>query len=128
MKALSVVAPWGAMIANKSKSLEIRSWQPEVLPIRDVALVQNRKRLTKCGEEDADGHVVAIVDIISCKPWEIEDCKFSGCDESDFEEGWLAWKLCNVRKLANPVTAVAKRKFYELANTEAIAVRRELGK
>ena len=126
MKALSVVKPWGTMIADEIKSLEIRGWAPEQLPMLSVALVQNNKRLTKNGDEDVDGEVVAVIDIVSCAPWVKEDCKFSGCDESEFEEGWLAWRLSNIRKLNNPVPATAKRKFYNLTGEEALAVRLEL--
>ncbi|EJL6752071.1 hypothetical protein ACIL2V_004740 [Vibrio alginolyticus] len=88
MEALSVVKPWGTMIADEIKSLEIRGWAPEQLPMLSVALVQNNKRLTKNGDEDVDGEVVAVIDIVSCVPWVKEDCKFSGCDESEFEDGW----------------------------------------
>jgi hypothetical protein len=126
LKALSVVEPWGSMIADERKLLEIRSWEPDHLPMLNVALVQNTKRLTKDGDEDFDGRVVAIIDIVSCVPWEKEDCRHSGCDESDFEEGWLAWKLVNIRKLDAPVIAVAKRKFYDLTNEEVLAVKQEL--
>ncbi|MDO6709036.1 ASCH domain-containing protein [Photobacterium sp. 1_MG-2023] len=126
MKALSVVEPWGTMIANETKSLEIRSWMPERLPMLNVALVQNNTRLTKDGEEDSEGQIVAIIDIVSCAPWNKADCKFSGCEESAFEEGWLAWKLNNIRKLHNPVAATAKRKFYDLAEAEVLAVKCEL--
>ncbi|TMX42473.1 ASCH domain-containing protein [Vibrio rotiferianus] len=126
LKALSVVEPWGSMIADEIKLLEIRSWEPEQLPLVNVALVQNTKRLTKDGDEDFDGRVIAIIDIVSCAPWEKEDCRYSGCDESDFEEGWLAWKLANIRKLDAPVIAVAKRKFYDLTNEEVLAVKQEL--
>lgn len=59
LKALSVVEPWGAMIVNGSKSLEIRSWSPEQLSMLNVALVQNNMRLTKNGDEDANGRIVA---------------------------------------------------------------------
>ncbi len=126
LKALSVVQPWGEMIANGRKLLEIRSWSPERLPMLNVALVQNNIRLTRDGDEDVHGRVVAIVDIVACEPWAKEDCKYSGCEESEFEEGWLAWRLCNIRKLDNPVGAIAKRKFYDLSDAEAIAVKREL--
>ncbi|HDZ9177982.1 MULTISPECIES: ASCH domain-containing protein [Vibrio] len=126
MKALSVVEPWGTMIANKTKLLEIRTWRPEVLPMLNVALVQNSTRLTKDADEDLTGQVVAVVDIVSCEPWVKEDCEHSGCDESEFESGWLAWKLSNVRKLDNPVKAIAKRKFYDLADSEVTKVQLEL--
>ncbi|EPN5230978.1 hypothetical protein ACT0UX_003577, partial [Vibrio cholerae] len=126
VKALSVVEPWGTMIANQTKLLEIRTWRPEVLPMLNVALVQNRRRLTTEGDEDLTGRVVAVVDIVACEPWVKEDCEHSGCDESEFENGWLAWKLRNIRKLDNPVKAIAKRKFYDLTDSEATQVKLEL--
>lgn len=91
--------------------------------MRNVALVQNMVSLTKESAEDKEGYVVAIIDIVSCSSWEVEDCKYSGCDESEFEEGWLAWKLSNIRKLKQPVKAIAKRKFYDLSDAEEEAVK-----
>lgn len=123
MKALSVLAPWGKLIADQSKTIEVRSWYPRILPMRNVALVQNMVSLTKESAEDKEGYVVAIIDIVSCSSWEVEDCKDSGCDESEFEEGWLAWKLSNIRKLKQPVKAIAKRKFYDLSDAEEEAVK-----
>lgn len=115
MKAFSVVSPWGEMITSGKKSLEIRSWQPESLPMRNVALVQNDVRLVKEGQEDSNGFVIAIIDIVGSKPWIKKECNIAGCDESEFENGYLAWELANVRRLAEPVNVVAKRKFYALS-------------
>ncbi|ENQ1533089.1 ASCH domain-containing protein [Vibrio parahaemolyticus] len=74
MKALSVVQPWGSLIAKGTKSLEIRSWSPEKLPMHDIALVQNEVRLTANGQEDPNGIVVAIIDIVGCRYWDRSDC------------------------------------------------------
>lgn len=123
MKALSVVQPWGSSIAKGTKSLEIRSWRPEKLPMQDVALVQNELRLTATEQEDPNGFVVAIIDIVDCRAWEYSDCKNSGCDESEFEEGWLAWEISNVREIQSPIPAIAKRGFYELTKAESDLVR-----
>ncbi|EGR1752556.1 ASCH domain-containing protein [Vibrio parahaemolyticus] len=119
LKALSVVQPWGSLIAKGTKSLEIRSWSPEKLPMQDIALVQNDVRLTANGQEDPNGIVVAIIDIVACRAWERSDCENSGCDESEFEEGWLAWEITNVRELNRPIPATAKRGFYELTKAES---------
>ncbi len=122
LKALSVVRPWGSLIAKGTKSLEIRSWSPEKLPMQDIALVQNDVRLTANGQEDPNGIVVAIIDIVACRAWERSDCENSGCDESEFEEGWLAWEITNVRELNRPIPATAKRGFYELTKAESDSV------
>ena len=122
MKALSVVEPWGDMIANRKKTLELRSWKPEITPMRDVALVQNSIRLTAAGQEDPNGYVVAIIDIINCKPWVQSDSELAGCHESEFENGWLAWEIANVRKMERPVKVIAKRKLYELSSSEEKAI------
>ncbi|EOC2543098.1 ASCH domain-containing protein [Vibrio parahaemolyticus] len=119
MKALSVVQPWGSLIAKGTKSLEIRSWSPEKLPMHDIALVQNEVRLTANGQEDPNGIVVAIIDIVVCRAWDRSDCESSGCDESEFEEGWFAWEITNVRELNRPIPAIAKRGFYELTKAES---------
>ncbi len=124
MKALSVIKPWGDLIVSGEKSLEIRSWKPTEVPMLNVALVQNSTRLMKDGEEDIDGQVIAIIDIIACKPWVKSDCNLSGCDESEFEEGWLAWEVANVRPLRKTTQAIAKRKFYELSCSEVEAINR----
>ncbi|TOD53520.1 hypothetical protein CGJ62_23095 [Vibrio parahaemolyticus] len=119
LKALSVVQPWGSLIVKGTKSLEIRSWSPEKLPMHDIALVQNEVRLTANGQEDPNGIVVAIIDIVGCRAWDRSDCESSGCDESEFEEGWLAWEITNVRELNRPIPAIAKRGFYELTKAES---------
>lgn len=122
MKAFSVVSPWGNIIANGQKTLEIRSWQPDTLPMKNIALVQNEIRLTQADQIDPNGEVVAIVDIVGCKSWVQSECRQAGCDESEFVAGYLAWELGNIRKLSHPVKAMAKRKFYELSVSEATAV------
>lgn len=123
LKALSVVEPWGTMIADKAKLIELRTWQPDQLPMLNVALVQNKIRLTNEGDVDPLGFVVAIVDIVACSPWTIENSQLAGCTESEFENGWLAWELTNIRKLSKPVKATAKRKIYSLSDSESSAVK-----
>ena len=37
--ALSIVAPNGTRIAQGRKTLEVRAWQPEQLPLKDIVIV-----------------------------------------------------------------------------------------
>ena len=65
--ALSIVIPAGQRIAQGQKRLEIRSWQPEQLPLKDLVIVENKNYLNKVGDEEA-GMAVAIVDIKAVLP------------------------------------------------------------
>lgn len=67
LAALSIVTPAGQRIAQGQKRLEIRSWQPEQLPLKDLVIVENKNCLSKAGDEEA-GMAVAIVDIESVHP------------------------------------------------------------
>nr|WP_081407324.1 ASCH domain-containing protein [Acinetobacter sp. A47] len=40
--ALSVVAQNAGRIVQGQKTLEVRSWHPEVLPLKDVVIVENQ--------------------------------------------------------------------------------------
>jgi hypothetical protein len=40
--ALSIVAPNAMRIAQGMKNLEVRSWQPEQLPLKDLLIVENK--------------------------------------------------------------------------------------
>lgn len=111
-KALSVVAPAGDMIAKQVKIIEVRSWFPEVTPLRNIAIVQNRNYLLEEGQEDSDGYVVAIVDFVKVEPW-AEEQREAACSKI-WSLGYFGWHIANVRKLANPIKATAKRKIYEI--------------
>ncbi len=126
MKALSVVHPWGEKIGCGEKSLEIRSWLPDLLPQNKIALVENSIRLLEDGQQDENGYVVAVIDIISCKPWTIDECAEAGCDQSQFSIGYFSWKIGNVQRLNKPVKVIAKRKLYNLSSAEALSVQSEL--
>lgn len=39
--ALSIVAPSGQRIAQGLKILEVRSWRPDQLPLKDLVIVEN---------------------------------------------------------------------------------------
>lgn len=68
--ALSVAVPAGDRIRSGKKTLEIRQWSPESVPLRDLVIVQNKTRLSSNGvTEDPHGEAVAIVDVESVEEW-----------------------------------------------------------
>lgn len=110
VKALSIVRPGGSLIAAGKKTLEIRRWRPRLLLGEDLLIVEN-SRFLKDGDEDR-GAAVAVVRVRAIRPFTRLDL-VAAC-ASDFEEGWLAWELSDVRSLANPIPVPAKRKIYEV--------------
>jgi len=113
MKALSVVLPAGDRIASGEKTIEVRQWNPDSLPLKDLVIVQNKLRLSsESSPEDDNGKIVAIVDVVNVRPWLESDVKAS-CS-SHFEEGWLAWELSNVRKVNPSLKVPAKLGIYEV--------------
>lgn len=111
MQALSVVAPWGQMIAAGRKTVEVRSWQPAVLPLEHLLIVENDYRLTKAEEVDPNGRALAIVRIVDVHAWLPAEAE-AAC--AGWEAGWLAWVIDNVRPLAVPFPVVAARHLYEV--------------
>ena len=109
--ALSVVYPAGDLIRSGEKTLEIRQWRPESLPLRDLIIVQNKIRLSSAGvTEDPEGEAVAIVDIDSVEDWR-EDQIAEAC-ATYWEPGWTAWKLTNVRPLKGKASLPARLRIY----------------
>ena len=107
--ALSIVAPSGTYIAEGIKTLEIRSWRPDQLPLKDLVIVENTHYLNQHGDEE-QGRAVAWVDITSVHVWqptELEQAK-----ASYWEEGYWAWVIENVRPIHPPMDLVARRKIY----------------
>lgn len=110
-RALSVVAPAGDWIRDGRKTLEIRRWQPEELPLRGLVIVQNKIRLGSDGiMEDLEGMAVALVDVESVEAW-CEDESEPAC-ASYWEPGWLAWRLVNVRPITPPLPCPARLRIY----------------
>lgn len=111
--ALSVVAPAGEQIRAGQKRLEIRKWQPDTLPLRDLLIIQNQQRLSHTGlREDLDGKVIALVDVVAVRAWRKEDL-VAAC-AAQWEPGWLAWELVNVRPLDHCDTVPARLRIYEV--------------
>jgi len=57
-EALSIVRPSGTRIAEGKKTLEIRSWLPPRLPLLNLLIVENGRRLDQEGDVDPEGIAV----------------------------------------------------------------------
>ena len=112
MKALSVVAPSGMMIAVGRKTLEVRRWRPGLAPVEDLLIVENDRFVREPGEEDPNGRAVAIVRVSKVRPFLPVDMEAAYA--SYYEEGWLAWELTDVRRVRSRQPVVAARGIYEV--------------
>ncbi len=109
--ALSIVAPFGQRIAQGLKILEVRSWRPDQLPLKDLVIVENQTYLNNEGDEEL-GYAVALVDIDSIHTW--QENEVDAACASYWTDGYYAWVISNVRPLKQPIEAIAKRKLYRL--------------
>lgn len=115
--ALSVVYPWGDLIASGEKVLEIRSWHPPVVPIENLLIVQNGRHLSKSGDVDPDGLAVAVASVRDVHPWIKAEAR-AAC--STWEPGWLAWRLDHVRPIEHRFQVSAERRLYEVDVDESL--------
>lgn len=107
--ALSIVAPSGQRIAQGMKTLEVRSWQPEQLPLKDLLIVENKIFLNHDADEEL-GVAVALVDVESVHVWQPNEVE-AAC-ASYWAEGYFAWQLSNIRPIKDKIEVPAKRKIY----------------
>lgn len=112
MLALSIVSPHGCNIANGRKTLEVRSWKPDVLPLKDLLIIENEVMLLEEGQFDPSGRAVAVVDISEVHPWEKNEVD-AACSKG-WELGYWAWTIVNVRTIQHNSPLIAKHKLYEL--------------
>lgn len=118
-RALSVVTPAGSRIRSGRKTIEVRQWRPDELPLRDLLIVENDIRLSRSDvTEDPNGRVVALVDVVAVTDW-IEDHLAASCAPY-WDDGWLAWHLENIRPVDLNDPVPAKRRLYELKLSEEL--------
>lgn len=86
--ALSIVASNAMRIAQGMKTLEVRSWQPEQLPLNDLLIVENKTFLNHAGAEEL-GVAVALVDVESVHIWQSHEVE-AACARY-WAEGYFAW-------------------------------------
>lgn len=110
--ALSVVSPSGENIARGRKTIEVRSWRPSKVPLRDLLIIENYVYLSRDLPCDPDGRVVAVVDVQSVGEW-LETEVDAACSKG-WRPGYWAWHLVNVRAVALQVAAPARLGLYEV--------------
>jgi len=111
MKTLSIVAPSASRIADGIKTIEVRSWLPNLDPNEDLLIVENKKFLRLEGETD-DGMAVAIVKVDSVR--EYTEADIPAACASSWAPGYYSWILKDVRKLAKPFPITAARGIYDV--------------
>ena len=112
-QALSVIKPYGQLINSGKKTVEVRQWAPDTLPIFDLVIIENSIRLSSTGVSyDPEGVVVAMVDIRTTREW-VENDLVASCS-AVFENGWLAWELSNIRRLHYPHFVPAGLRIYSI--------------
>ena len=112
MLALSIVAPNGTNIAAGRKTLEIRSWCPPQLPLRDLLIIENRIFLTEEDQTDPDGIAIAVVDVEEVHAWQPTELA-AACAAEWTAQMW-AWQLTHVRSLNGALCLPARRKLYQV--------------
>lgn len=98
---------------------------PPRLPLYDLAIVENHLYLYQDGEEDENGLLLAVVDVVCAHDWSPEEALRAN---KQWRPGYHAWELQNVRPLTNPVKAIAKRGVYPLEIDAAIWLRGKSGR
>ena len=111
-QALSIVGTGCSKIAAGLKTIEVRSWPPPVVPMKDLLIVQNTIYLKKDGDFDPDGEAVALVDVNHVEPWTQD--QFEAATAGTFKAGLTGWHLTNVRKVKCNNRVLAARKIYEV--------------
>ena len=118
-RTLSVVTPAGSRIRAGRKTIEVRKWRPDELPLRNLLIVQNDIRLSRSGVmEDPNGRAVALVDVVAVTDWTEEHLAASCAPYWD--EGWLAWHLENIRPVNFVGLVPARRRIYEVELPEEL--------
>lgn len=118
MLALSIVAPNGTLIAAGRKTLEIRSWRPPHVPLRDLLIIQNQRFLTGADEVDPDGAAVAFVDVEAIHPWQPSELRAACANQ--WVPGRWAWQLTHVRVVVGVFRLDARRKLYQVQIDDAL--------
>ena len=118
MLALSIVAPNGANIAAGRKILEIRSWLPPRLPLRNLLIIENLVFLTGEDEVDPDGTAVAVVDVDEVHAWQPSELE-AAC-ATQWKPSLWAWHVTHVRPVPGAFRLAARRKLYDVEISEAL--------
>ncbi len=94
--ALAVLSPAGKLIAQGRHHLELRSWRPSQVPLRDLLIVESRRQVASDDQLDPEASGVALVDVLSVEPW-------------PGSPGMYAWKLGNIRPIIPKLSPLPAR-------------------
>ncbi len=108
---LSIVSPNGSRIANGEKTIEVRSWLPNLYEGTDLLIIENAKYLKNDGDIDPEGTPVALVKIKNLRPYLESDIPVACA--SRWEPGYFSWELKDVRPVQASRKVVAERGIYE---------------
>ena len=116
MKCLSLTQPWATLVALGAKKMETRSWSTKYrgplaihaakrFPATAKAFAETERALDRLPSRLALGAIIAVVDLTQVQPTEFLIGRLSGLEHyyGDYSPGRFAWRLDNVRRLANPV-------------------------
>ncbi len=106
------MAPSGTKIANGAKTLEVRSWMPNISPDEDLLIVENSTFLRNDGDIDPTGRAVAIVRVKKVREYLESDIP-AAC-ASRWDPGYYSWELTDVRPIERENKILAARNIYEV--------------
>jgi len=97
------------------KTIEIQSWPTK---IRGDALLcasakPNNIKVDETGMLLPSGQALCIAEIVDCVPFEQKHLKQACCNKEDWQPGYYAWVLRNIRPI-EPFPVKEKLGFYEV--------------
>lgn len=93
MKALSI-RPWPAIeIFFTDKTIELRKWQTDHRG--DILICSTAER----DPDTIPGHALCVAELYDIVPFTRDMCNAALVEPEDFEAGWYAWKLRNIRMI-----------------------------
>lgn len=113
-QAISILNPAVENIINGSKTIEIRSWKPDTIPLKNVVLVQNEKYLVNQNDFDL-GTALAVVDFVSVREWSYDEFLMQNTNTTlnkKWAPGYFIWEIDNIRPLNKAVECVARKGIY----------------
>lgn len=113
MKTLAVRQPWCTLIAEGSKTIEVRSWRTQYRGPLLIAASGKPYSLDYGNDHIVQlptQRLICVVDLVDCRPWLRTETAASGLDEWD--TGYWGWHLSNPRHV-RPLTHSGKLSLYE---------------
>ncbi len=133
MKALSIKQPWADMIAQGTKTIELRSWatkfrgrflivsslKPDEMKVFKNTIHPKLGTWCEDGEYDSFHHLGAA--ICTAELFKVTDFEPSHCEAAvcDFYTDLKAWHLRDIKQV-RPVKIKGKLSFYEVDNNKII--------